>query len=267
MSLLPKKALRWSRCLHTRKASRRWGTRTGPQPTLRGRWPRATSRALLPAPRRCHPQPVPGAGVPTYLPLHALRQAPHPKTPVLPGAAVGRDKRVRKRDDPSARGPADLRGAPLPGRANTDAAATLSSDAASGSRAALCLSSVMVGDPGATSRQASSAAAGAGSLVRARADSARPAPPRLRSSQDPPQPGRWPWNSAPPSAAAALSPGRNTACSSTGPLTPLGRRASGASAHAHRRHHGRGDPRMARMHQGGGVMGAGRSGTEKRALG
>lgn len=65
----------------------------GTPSNARGRWPRATSRALLLAPRRCHLQPVPGAGVPTYLPLHALRQAPHPKTP---GAARGRRRPQQK---------------------------------------------------------------------------------------------------------------------------------------------------------------------------
>jgi len=143
-------------------------------------------------------------------PSCALRRGPHPKTL---GAARGRCRRrqrVRERDDTPARGPREPPGAPLPGRANPDAAATLSSGGASGSRTALCLSSVMLADPGATSRQASSAAAGAGSSARVGADSARPAPPRLSGSQDPPQPGRRPWNSAPPSAAAALSPGRST---------------------------------------------------------
>lgn len=153
--------------------------------------------------------------------------APTQGPSALPGAAVGRDKGSESETTPLRAAPADLRGAPLPDRANPDAAAaTLSSGGASGSRTALCLSSVMLGDPGAKSREASSAAAGAGSSARVRADSTRPAPPRLSGSQDPPQPRSRRWNSAPPSAAAALSPGRSTVgLLQYGPLAPPGRRA------------------------------------------
>lgn len=152
--------------------------------------------------------------------------APTQRPSALPGAAVGRDKGSESETTPLRAALADLRGAPLPGRAYPDAAATLSSGGASGSRTALCLSSVMLGDPGATSREASSAAAGAGSSERVRADSTRPAPPRLSCSQDPPQPGSRRWNSAPPSAAAALSPGLSTVgLLQYGPLAPLGKSA------------------------------------------
>lgn len=224
-----------------------------------------SGRVQPPAPRRCHPQADPGARI--FRPLMRAPPGLPPKDPRRspgPGPPSAATKGQRARRPLGARPPAGLRGTPLPSRAHSDAAATLSSGGASGSRTALCLSSVMLGDTGTMSLQASSTAAGAGSSVRARVDCAGPAPPRLSRLQDPPQPGLSLWKSAPPSAAAAaLSPGRSTVgLPQHPPASSSPEEGPGESAHAHRRHYGPRDPPMARIRQegGGGGGGAERSG-------
>lgn len=72
---------------------------------------------------------------------------------------------------------------------------------------------------------------------------------------------------APPSASAALHrSGAQVSLSQPGPLVPPQEQTLGTSAHAHCRHLGPGDPPMARLHQGGVAIGAGRSRVERNAL-
>lgn len=170
---------------------------------------------------------------------------PQPRTLALPrpGAAVCRHKGSKSQPTPRRASPADLREAPLPWPRPPGCRLYLVHGRCVRVADRPKPQLVHAGDSGVTLPRASSAAAGAGSSARARADSARPAPPRLSSaqlrssSQGPPQPGGQPLTSAPPSAATALSPGR----SSVGLLQPRPARFSwqgpGASAHAHRETH------------------------------
>lgn len=161
------------------------------------------------------------------------------------------------------------------GRVHPAAAATLSSGGASGSRTALSLSSLMLWRLRRDEAAGEQRSRRSGQLSRARADAARPAPPRL----GPPEPRlAGPTAARPPALALGptqrrgrLPPGRGATAflpprpaSSFPEGTPALPRE--ASAHAHCRAHSPGDPPMTRLRQGGGAAGAGRSGVGRRAL-
>lgn len=267
MSLLPKKALRTPDVSPPGK--RRGGRRLEGdpnQPFEAGGPAQPPARSFL-LPGDATPNQTPEPGFQPTAPSCALRRGSHPKTL---GAARGRRRprqRVRERDDPSAHGP---RGPPggaaarprLPrrrrylvlGRRVWLADRPLSQlghawrprrDVAGGEQ---------------RSRRSGQLRAGARGL-----HSAGPAPPELLSGPTtarqqevelgPAQRRRRPFTRAEHSRPATVRPARSTR-----------EERPGASAHAHRRHHGRRDPPMARIHQVGGVVGAGRSGTGKLAL-
>lgn len=122
----------------------------GPNQPLRDRQTCATSRAFLPEPRRYQPQPDPRAVSPGPRPAGTLPRAPRDRTQRIsallrPDASGGR-ARVKRREDPSARPPRTYGGRRFRSRAHPVPPLPCPGGV-SGSRATLCLSSVMLETP------------------------------------------------------------------------------------------------------------------------